>query len=133
MSNTTVRIATTNTREVCGFCSKNILFGKNIILCNHCDLISHSRCVTLNNFEQFRDKSYCTSCMMKNEIRRYNPFFSMFDDLNSEKFYDDEPQEFVESVEKLSKILEDCKNYSYDTFNKMANSNKLQHNITTFL
>ena len=51
---------------------------------------------------------------------------------NPEKFYDDEPQEFVESVEKLSKILEDCKNYSYDTFNKMANSNQLQHNFTSF-
>ena len=52
--------------------------------------------------------------MVRNEIRRYNPFFNMFDDLNPDKFYDNEPSDFVESVENLSKVLEDCKNYTYE-------------------
>ena len=131
MSNTTMRLASTTNREVCNFCSKNILFGQTTILCNNCDLIFHARCTTPDNFEQFRGKPYCTSCTMKNEIRRYNPFFSMFDDLNPDKFYDDEPPEFVESVEKLSKVLEDCKNYSCNKFNKMVTTNQIKENFTT--
>ena len=128
MSNPTFRLTD---REVCNFCCKNILFGQTTILCNHCDLIFHARCATPDNFEQFRGKSYCRSCTMKNEIRRYNPFFSMFDDLNPDKFYDDEPPEFVESVEKLSKVLEDCKNYSCNKFNTMVSTNQNKENFTT--
>ena len=119
-------------REVCGICSRQILIGQVTILCQNCDLIFHGRCATPDNFEQFRDNSYCSSCMMKNEIRRYNPFFSIFSDLNPDRFYDDEPQDFVESVEKLSKILEDCKSYNYNTLNKLVSASKLKDNFSTF-
>ena len=110
-------------REVCELCLKNVLIGQTTILCKHCDSIFHARCITPENFEQFRDSSYCKSCMLKNEIRRYNPFFSMFDDLNPDKFYEDESAEFVESVEKQSRILENCKNYNCKKFNDLIIDN----------
>ena len=55
----------------------------------------------------------------------------MFDDINADKFYENEPQEFVESVERLSEILEDCKNYNCNKFNTMANKNKIKNNFPT--
>ena len=55
----------------------------------------------------------------------------MFDDINADKFYENEPQEFVESVERLSEILEDCKNYTCNQFNTMANKNKIKNNFST--
>ena len=129
MSNNT---SLTSNKEVCGLCTRKILIGQLTILCRNCDLIFHGRCATPDNFEQFRDNSYCTSCMTKNEIRRYNPFFNMFNDLNPDRFYEDEPQDFVESVEKLSNILEDCKSYSHDKLNKLVSTSKLQNNFSTF-
>jgi len=111
-------------REVCELCLKNVLIGQTTILCKHCDSIFHARCITPENFEQFRDSSYCRSCMLKNEIRRYNPFFSMFDDLNPDKFYEDESAEFVESVEQQSRILENCKNYNCKKFNDLINNDR---------
>ena len=69
--------------------------------------------------------------MSKNNIRRYNPFFNMFTDLDPERFYSNEPLDFVESVEKQSKILEDCKNYSVENFNSMTNLKQIKDNFTT--
>ena len=103
---------------------KNILIGQTTILCKHCDSIFHARCITPENFEQYRGNSYCRSCISKNEIRRYNPFFSMFDDLNPDKFYEDESAEFVESVEQQSRILENCKNYNCKKFNDLINNDR---------
>ena len=121
-----------NNREVCGFCFRSITIGQPITVCKHCDLIFHGRCITTKNFDLFRDKPYCSSCMDKNEIRRYNPFFNLFNDLNPDRFYDDEPSELVESVEKLSKILEDCEQYSSSTLNRTINSNGLQSMHSSF-
>ena len=123
MSNTSRRSVSTD-REVCEFCSKSILIGQTTILCKHCDSIFHARCITPENFEQYRGNSYCRSCILKNEIRRYNPFFSMFDDVNPDKFYDDESSELVESVEQQSRILENCKDYNCKKFNDLMNNDR---------
>jgi len=69
--------------------------------------------------------------MSKNDIRRYNPFFNMFTDLDPERFYSNEPLDFVELVEKQSKILEDCKNYSVENFNNMADLKQIKDKFTT--
>ena len=130
MSNETMRSVSTG-REVCGLCSKSVLIGQTTILCKNCDLIFHARCATLQNFEQFRDNAYCACCMLKHEIRRYNPFFSMFDGLDPDpdRFYEDESTEFVESVEKQSQILEDCKNYDHKKLNNLiSNTDELRNN-----
>ena len=123
MSNKSGRSVSTG-REVCELCSKNILIGQTTILCKQCDSIFHARCTTPVNFEQFRDNSYCAGCILKNDIRRYNPFFSMFDDLDPDKFYENESAEFVESVEQQSKILEDCKNYTYKKLSELVNTDR---------
>ena len=62
--------------------------------------------------------------MLKNDIRRYNPFFGMFDDLDSDKFYEDESAEFVESIEQQSKILEDCKNYTCKKLSELVKNDR---------
>ena len=129
MSNKT-NYRSNNIREVCEFCNKNILIGQTTILCNHCDLIFHARCTTHNNFGQFLDKSFCKSCMTKNDIIRYNPFFNMFNDIDmdADRFYENEPHELVESVEMLSNILENCKTYTCNQLNKKTNKNNISSN-----
>ena len=123
-------------REVCGFCTKQIFVGQSVTICKMCDLIFHGRCVKLSNIQQFRDNSYCASCFIKHDIRRYNPFYNLFCNEHSDKFYDDEPVEFVESVEQISKILENCSNYDHKSFNKLVkdfNIDVSKHFTTFFL
>ena len=56
----------------------------------------------------------------------------MFSDVDSDKFYNDEPPEFVEAVEQKSSILEDCINYTASSFNSMISSKNVSQNFSTF-
>ena len=57
-------------------------------------------------------------------MKRYNPFYNIFSTEHSEKFYDDEPIEFAESVEQISKVLEGCKRYDQNAFCKATSDLK---------
>ena len=97
--------------ETCVCCSRPIRAGHPFIICNKCDCIMHKKCKTTTNIMKFREQTYCSSCIELYDIVRYNPFYqppyqSGNDDL------DDEPVEYIESIDSISQILENCTKYS---------------------
>ena len=42
---------------------------------------------------------------------RYNPIYDLLEEQN-ENFFENEPVEYIESIQELSEFLENCKNYS---------------------
>ena len=62
---------------------------------------------------------YCSGCISSKDIIHYNPFFDILEH-ESDSFFDNEPKEYIESIQELSEILENCKSYGKDQFNDMA-------------
>ena len=107
-------------REICGICSKQIFIGQPVIVCRQCDSIFHGRCgKKFNVTRQCQGNSYCIMCITRYEIR-YNPFRNLFENDNSDKFYETEPTDLIESIEQQSKILDNCSMYDSHSFNKMV-------------
>ena len=123
-------------RERCGFCSKDIRYGQLTAICAKCDKIFHSKCTNSDDIQQFRDSSFCKNCIIENhiDVKRYNPFYNIFNTEHSEKFYNDEPAEFAEAIEHSSKILEDCKHHDQKSFSTATKNLKdSEHFSTLFL
>ena len=108
-------------KEVCGICAKQILIGHPTIVCNSCDDICHKKCSKskANKFVPFRDHSYCQKCANTKDILKYNPFFSLIQCEQNDRFYENEPPEYIENLQELSNLLETCK----------SNSNKECHDL----
>ena len=120
-------------KEVCGLCSKHILIGQCTAVCKKCDSIFHANCVKKSKqFRLFRENLYCGSCISKHDIIRYNPFIDLFQNNDSDKFYDNEPVDLIESVEEMSKILENCQSYEINTFKTMVKDNTTQSSNSHF-
>ena len=69
---------------------------------------------------------YCSGCISSQDIIHYNPFFDILEH-ESDSFFDNEPTEYIESIQELSEILENCKSYGKDQFNDMAQKIELEH------
>ena len=76
-------------RENCGQCTKQVYVGQSAIVCSSCDMIFHSNCVK-HTTTIFRQNIYCSICIDKYDIIRYNPYFN-YQELDNDKFYDNEP------------------------------------------
>ena len=110
-------------REVCGTCEKQIYIGQPIIICEICDAIFHKNCANTKNFKSFREKMYCYTCIQKHDVFRYNPFLDIVNDNDAENLtneYDDN-SDVIETSQKISEILENCKKYEKDEFHNMLN------------
>ena len=81
-----------------------------------CNRIFHLKCSKKKNFKTFRNKLFCPSCMKIHDIIRYNPFYDLLEEQN-ENFFENEPVEYIDSIQELSEILENCKDYSKIEFN----------------
>ena len=123
-------------KEVCELCSKHIMIGQCTSICKKCDLIFHATCIKKQKqFRLFRENLYCASCISKYDIIRYNPFINLFENNDSDKFYDNEPIDLIESVEEMSTILENCQNYELDMFKTMVTdttSQNLDNQFSTY-
>ena len=108
-------------KEPCGVCNKQILIGHRAVICQTCDIICHIKCAKENKFVLFREKTYCSTCLSSNDIIRYNPFHDLINSNSdeSDKFYETEPSEFVENLQELSNILENCKAVSKKEFGEI--------------
>ena len=95
-------------RENCGQCTKQVYVGQSSIVCSSCDMIFHSNCVK-HTTTIFRQNIYCSICIDKYDIIRYNPYFN-FQELDNDKFYDNEPTDYIDIMNDMSDILENCKN-----------------------
>ena len=119
-------------KEACSVCSKNILIGHPSIACSSCDRIYHSKCSKNKNFKTFRNKLFCLSCIKIHDIIRYNPFYDLLEEQN-ENFFEDEPVEYIESIQELSEILENCKNYSKIEFKDTLNCLEKEKSAGNFI
>ena len=58
----------------------------------------------INKFVPFREKTFCSTCSAAHDTIRYNPFFEIVnnsDSQESDKFYETEPSEYtVENLEE---------------------------------
>ena len=114
-------------KEVCSVCTKYILIGHSASVWRHCDVSFHTKCAKKATFKLFRNKQYCLSCITTNNIIRYNPFHDKLEN-QDDKFFENEPTEHIQSIQELSKTLENCKSYSKSQFNElMANDLNQKH------
>ena len=109
------------TPEKCKSCSKCVRAGHPFIVCEHCNCILHKKCKSKDNIVTFRDSTYCKDCIDHNDIIRYNPFYTPPHFANNGPF-NQEPIDYIESIENISHILENCKSFSI---------NELNNHITT--
>ena len=114
-------------KEVCSVCTRSILIGQLTIICANCDCITHSRCAKKNKFTTFREKPYCSTCIRMYDIIRYNPFMDLLDG-QDDKFFEDQPAEYIESIQEYSEMLENSLHYSKKQFRDLINS--LEENKT---
>ena len=122
-----IKLQTITQKEVCNVCSKNISAGHAIAICHSCDEICHKKCSKHKNYQLFRQNPYCQKCIMKNDIIKYNPFYTLLENDNSDKFFEDEPPEYTESLQEMSDILETCKGYTTKDFCNLNKTAIKQH------
>ena len=62
-----------------------------------------------------------------NDIIRYNPFYDILEN-QDDMFFENEPTEYIQSIQELSETLENYKSYSKSQFNElMANNLNQKH------
>ena len=116
-------INTRLSKEVCELCSKSIQIGHPTVICSNCDKIFHGKCAKSNNFTKNCDKVYCNACVLQQDLLRYNPFLDLLNgDDESDKFYNTDSPDLSDSLENISKILEDCRSYSKVDFSQVVKS-----------
>ena len=119
------------TREYCGKCTKQIYIGQSAIVCGKCDMIFHSAC--LIDYKIFREKIYCSVCIHKYDILRYNPFYSTNrSDDQYDRFYDNNVTDYTDSFDNVYQVLEGCKQYSateVGTFLKAKSASIINNNF----
>ena len=104
-------------RENCWQCTKQIYIGQSAIVCMKCDSIFHLNCAS--DTVTFRQGIYCSSCIEKYDIIRYNPYFNNYHEPDNDKFYDNEPNDYIDLIDDMSSVLENCKRYSANDINKL--------------
>ena len=92
------------------------------MVCSNCNCILHKKCKS-GNIDVFRNATYCKICTGANDIIRYNPFYqSPHFEMN--ELSQAEPIEYIESIQAMSSILENCKSFTIDQFNRSSIGSK---------
>ena len=121
-----------NRPELCACCSKPVRTGHPFIICQECNCIIHKRCTTTENVIKFRGATYCKSCYNSKDIVRYNPFYQSPNFSHNDQF-DDEPVDYIESVNTIHNILENCTTFSTSHLNSNVLPSDNQRNfLSTF-
>ena len=90
-------------REHCGHCTKQIFIGQSAIICSSCNSIFHKNCA--RDAIVFRNGIYCPTCVEKFDIIRYNPYFNHHErEIESDKFYDDEPMDYIDIIDDMFSV-----------------------------
>ena len=110
------------TKESCEYCGKFIYIGQAILECNLCDAVIHTKCFKKSNFKFENNTTYCYDCHSNKVVPRYNPFkICKTKSCDDEKCYNEEPIDFIDTVEAVSNILESCT--SFNTMDELNESN----------
>ena len=107
-------------KELCNCCSQSIKIGQPICECSLCNKIIHGSCFNASKFLFTQNIFICAPCN-ENRDEKYNPF-SVFNSGDGSKFYDVEPADVIESVRKISTILDKCSLCSVSDVNKLFSS-----------
>ena len=107
-------------KELCNCCSQSIKIGQPICECSLCNKIIHGSCFNASKFLFTQNTFICAPCN-ENSVEKYNPF-SVFNSGDGSKFYDVEPADVIESVRKISTILDKCSLCSVSDVNKLFSS-----------
>ena len=109
-------------KEVCELCSKKLQIGQPNVICSNCDKIFHGKCAKSYKFTGNCGRIYCNACVSQQDLLRYNPFLDLLDSQDeSDKFYNSDSPDLADSVENISKILEDCRGYSKTGLSAITN------------
>ena len=121
-----------NRPELCACCSKPVRTGHPFIVCHECNCIIHKKCTT-NTILKFRDVTYCKLCCDRKDIVRYNPFYQ-HSNFNHNEQFDDEPVDYIQSVNTIHNILENCHTYTTNHLNShiLPCSNDQENYLSTF-
>ena len=77
---------------------ENINTGNDVIVCKSCDEIFHKKCSKEKNYILFRNEPYCQKFIMAKEMTKYNSFYSLLQDDKYDKFFEEEPPEYIEKL-----------------------------------
>ena len=121
-------------KEVCECCSKNINIGQFTTECSKCSKIIHTNCYIKSKFDCVNGLHYCTACH-SSIIQRYNPFRSLGiqNDNNSDKYYDVDITDIIDTVNQASNILENCSSITLTTLDSLISNNNEVDFSTCFL
>ena len=104
------------TKELCAVCGRDIKLGQAIGECETCGEIFHGTCFKKSNFISICNEIYCQNCS-REVTNKYNPF-AVTSKSDNDKFYDDEPSTYIESVHQISEILSKCKHFQAKDLNQ---------------
>jgi hypothetical protein len=118
---------TTRSKEGCHCCSKHVLKHHAIVVCDHCQKISHGKCARKSyNFNHLDDSWSCWECT-STALKRYNPFSS----LRYNK-YDNNDMEAFKEVNHVDQLLQDCVPHKISYINTLLNLDKHKNNLSVF-
>ena len=122
-----------NRPELCVCCTKPVRTGHPFIVCQECNCIIHKKCKTADNILMFRGATYCKTCCDKNDIVRYNPFYQP-PCFNHNDQFDEEPIDYIQSVNTIHNILENCNTYTTSHLNShiLPHSSGQKNHLSTF-
>ena len=121
------------TPEKCYSCCKPVRSGHPFLICQNCDRILHKKCKSTDNIKIFRESTYCVSCIEKNDIIRYNPFYQPPHFSGNNNPINEEPIDYIESLQTISNILENCRSYSIHQLNSQESIARSEGNYLSTL
>ena len=98
-------------KELCGYCCKKINLGQPIAECVNCTNVIHTKCFVKANYQIINTQSFCDVCKHK-KCCLYNPFAAFSDPTDDTKFYNSDPSNSINTITKISGILDNCKCFS---------------------
>ncbi|NRB82036.1 MAG: hypothetical protein HRU38_25865, partial [Saccharospirillaceae bacterium] len=109
--------------------------GQAILECNLCDAVIHTKCFKKSNFKFENNTTHCYDCYLNKVEPRYNPFKTNSSQSNDEeKCYNADPIDFIDTIETISNILENCTSFNtMDQFNESKIFNEQDELSTMFL
>ena len=107
--------------EKCASCKKAVRTGHPFVTCKNCDCILHKKCKSNANMKHFRGDNFCTTCLENRDIVRYNPLYQP-PHLSTDEVFDDEPVDYIQSLDHISQTLENCATYSISQFQSLISS-----------
>ena len=116
------------TKNRCEGCNKFLLLHNKIMTCILCEKIVHAECAKYNfSFNHLLNLWQCLECADM-DSQRYNPFSSVHLDK-----YDPVQMHESNDIAELSRLLNHCKTYNHDSFNKFLSENQELNNTSSAL